>query len=86
MLLSDVIQNLMIIPPSLRVQIRGAVGDVIAVLIQNLICLAFGFLIAFVYNWRMALVVLGALPFMVSGSIIYYQTISGGGGASNSHL
>ena len=64
--------------PSLRVQIRGAVGDVIAVLIQNLICLAFGFLIAFVYNWRMALVVLGALPFMVSGSIIYYQTISGG--------
>ena len=76
----------MITPPSLRVQIRGAVGDVIAVLIQNLICLAFGFLIAFVYNWRMALVVLGALPFMVSGSIIYYQTISGGGGASNSHL
>ena len=74
------IQNLMICPPtpSLRVQIRGAVGDVIAVLIQNLICLAFGFLIAFVYNWRMALVVLGALPFMVSGSIIYYQTISGG--------
>ena len=76
----------MITPPSLRVQIRGAVGDVIAVLIQNLICLAFGFLIAFVYNWRMALVVLGALPFMVSGSIIYYQTISGGGRAGNSHL
>lgn len=53
-------------------------GDVIAIMIQNIICLAFGFLIAFVYNWRMALVVLGALPFMVSGSIIYYNTISGG--------
>ena len=67
-------------------QIRGAVGDVIAVLIQNLICLAFGFLIAFVYNWRMALVVLGALPFMVSGSIIYYQTISGGGGTQPPYI
>ena len=53
-------------------------GDVIAIMIQNIICLAFGLLIAFVYNWRMALVVMGALPFMVSGSIIYYNTITGG--------
>ena len=44
---------------------------------QNLICLAYGFAIAFVFEWRMALVVLGALPFMISGSIIYYQTVTG---------
>ena len=51
----------------------------IAVMIQNIICLAFGLTIAFVYNWRMALLVLGVLPLMVSGSVIYYNTITGRG-------
>jgi len=69
-------------PPPLTpsTQVRGAVGDVIAVMIQNIICLAFGLTIAFVYNWRMALLVLGVLPLMVSGSVIYYNTITGRGG------
>jgi ABC-type multidrug transport system fused ATPase/permease subunit len=60
-----------------NIQIRGAVGDTIAVMIQNIVCMAYGLIIAFVYNWRMALLMLGALPFMISGSIIYYNNIRG---------
>lgn len=41
--------------------VRGAVGDAAGLLFQNLTCLFFGFLIAFVYDWRMALLVAGAL-------------------------
>ena len=52
-------------------------GDTMSLLAQNAICLAFGFLIAFVYNWRLALLVLGVLPIMVSGSIIYYSRATG---------
>lgn len=33
--------------------IRGAVGDAVALVFQNLACLAFGYAIAFVYDWRM---------------------------------
>ena len=43
------------------------VGDTLGLLLQNVFCLAFGYLIAFVYDWRMALVVTGALPFIIFG-------------------
>ncbi|KAG1679148.1 hypothetical protein FOA52_000503 [Chlamydomonas sp. UWO 241] len=59
------------------VHVRGAVADALALLMQNLFCLGFGFILAFVYNWRMALVVLAALPFMISGSIIHYRNMAG---------
>jgi ATP-binding cassette subfamily B (MDR/TAP) protein 1 len=41
--------------------VRGAVGDVFGLLLQNLVMLACGFLIAYIYDWRMALVVTGAV-------------------------
>ncbi len=67
-------------------QVRGAVGDTIAVILQNVVCLAFGLAIAFAFNWRMALVVCGALPFMVSGAIIYHQFVTGERRARGSYL
>lgn len=46
--------------------VRGAVGDSLALALQCGVCLAFGYIVAFVYMWRMALLITGALPFMVS--------------------
>jgi ATP-binding cassette subfamily B (MDR/TAP) protein 1 len=37
--------------------IRGAVGDVFGVVVQNLATMAAGWGIAFAYNWRIALLV-----------------------------
>ncbi|KAJ9525056.1 hypothetical protein QJQ45_017385, partial [Haematococcus lacustris] len=63
--------------------VRGAVGDTLGLMLQNVLCLAFGYVIALVYDWRMALVVTGALPFMIIGSIIYYRTITGNDSGSS---
>lgn len=57
--------------------VRGAVGDVLGVMMQNVFCLASGYAIAFAYDWRMALVVTGTLPIMVAGSAIYYANVMG---------
>lgn len=58
--------------------IRGAVGDTIGLMLQNMLCLAFGYAISFAFDWRMSLLITGALPFIIVGSIIYYKTITGG--------
>uniref|UniRef100_A0A7R9VCA0 Uncharacterized protein n=1 Tax=Chlamydomonas euryale TaxID=1486919 RepID=A0A7R9VCA0_9CHLO len=63
--------------------VRGSVGDSLCLLLQNLFCLAYGIILACVYDWRMALVVIATLPFMVSGSIIYYQSIAGAEGGTD---
>jgi ABC-type multidrug transport system fused ATPase/permease subunit len=44
------------------VHVRGAVGDVFGLVALNGANLLFGFLIAYAYNWRMALVVTALLP------------------------
>ncbi|GFH06183.1 uncharacterized protein HaLaN_00773, partial [Haematococcus lacustris] len=56
--------------------VRGAVGDTLGLILQNVLCLAFGYVIAMVYDWCMALVMTGAIPFMAVGTIIYYRTIT----------
>ncbi|KAL6755759.1 MDR-like ABC transporter [Haematococcus lacustris] len=56
--------------------VRGAVGDTLGLILQNVLCLAFGYVIAMVHDWCMALVMTGAIPFMVVGTIIYYRTIT----------
>jgi ABC-type multidrug transport system fused ATPase/permease subunit len=64
-------------PCSDAAYVRGAVGDVIGLMLQNVMCLGFGYLIAFIFNWRMALVVTGILPLLISSSIIYHKFASG---------
>jgi ATP-binding cassette subfamily B (MDR/TAP) protein 1 len=65
------------VPCSDAAYVRGAVGDTIGLMLQNVLCLAFGYLIAFIFNWRMALVVTGILPLLISSSIIYHKFASG---------
>ncbi|GBF96721.1 ABC transporter B family-like [Raphidocelis subcapitata] len=50
--------------------IRGAVGDVFGAVIQNGAVLAAGYGIALAYNWRMALLVTGAGPFIAIGGLL----------------
>jgi hypothetical protein len=49
---------------------RGASGDLAGVLFQCGGTLAFGFGVAYFSDWRMALLVTGCLPFLISGAII----------------
>lgn len=56
---------------------RGAVGDAAGAIFQNLTCMLFGLLIAFAYDWRMALVVFGALPLIVVATTIQMKFTAG---------
>lgn len=44
--------------------VRGATGDVLGIVVQNLATLAAGFGIAFAFGWEMTLVVLATLPLL----------------------
>jgi Cu/Ag efflux pump CusA len=39
-------------------------------LIQNIVCLLTGIVIAFVFEWRTALVALGLIPFLIAAGAI----------------
>mmetsp|Transcript_10713 Transcript_10713/g.25404 ORF Transcript_10713/g.25404 Transcript_10713/m.25404 type:complete len:1267 (+) Transcript_10713:289-4089(+) len=50
--------------------IRGAVGDTFGIIAQNLFTLGAGFVIAFLNDWRMTLVIIAAVPLIVVAGII----------------
>ena len=51
--------------------VRGAVGDQLGLLVQNLVTMVAGFAVAFAYGWKMTLVVLSVVPLM--GAAGYFQ-------------
>jgi ABC transporter transmembrane region len=51
--------------------VRGAVGDQLGLLVQNLVTMIAGFAVAFAYGWKMTLVVLSVVPLM--GAAGYFQ-------------
>ena len=51
--------------------VRGAVGDQLGLLVQNLVTLVAGLAVALAYGWEMALVVLSVIPLM--GATGYFQ-------------
>ncbi|KXZ51733.1 hypothetical protein GPECTOR_11g18 [Gonium pectorale] len=57
--------------------VRGAVGDVFGVAFSNVSTLALGYLIAFAYDWRMALLITGVLPFVVLSAVIHLKFHTG---------
>jgi ABC-type multidrug transport system fused ATPase/permease subunit len=63
--------------------VRGAVGDVVGLMLQNILCLAAGYVIAFIYEWRMALLVTGILPLLISSAIIHHKFITGHGSGAD---
>ena len=49
---------------------RGAVADILGLVLQVLGALGFGYGIAIACDWRVALLVTGLLPLLVSGAVI----------------
>lgn len=60
--------------------VRGAVVDVAGVLIQNVSCLAVGYAIAAVYDWRVALLVTAVVPLVAVGGYFNMQFVMVRGG------
>ena len=52
--------------------VRGAVADVLGLVIQNVSTLVFSYVVAFINGWKMTLVVTAALPLL--GFSSYMQT------------
>ncbi|GIL45935.1 hypothetical protein Vafri_3054 [Volvox africanus] len=57
--------------------VRGAVGDVFGVAFQNLSTLALGYLVAFAFDWRMALLITGVFPFITLSMFIHLKFHTG---------
>ncbi|KXZ43925.1 hypothetical protein GPECTOR_77g22 [Gonium pectorale] len=57
--------------------VRGAVADVFGLAAQNVATLVLGYIVAFAYDWRMALLITGIMPFLVASSIIHLKFHTG---------
>mmetsp|Transcript_13373 Transcript_13373/g.23679 ORF Transcript_13373/g.23679 Transcript_13373/m.23679 type:complete len:1466 (-) Transcript_13373:839-5236(-) len=57
--------------------VRGAVADVVGLTIQNLATVVVGYILAFIYDYRMALLVTGILPFMVFAQSVEMKYMTG---------
>eukprot|EP00775_Hariotina_reticulata_P008041 gene8041-8236_t len=57
--------------------LRGAVGDVFGIVMQNLATMSVGYVIAFIFDWRMALLVTGAAPLVALGGSIHMKMTLG---------
>jgi ATP-binding cassette subfamily B (MDR/TAP) protein 1 len=68
------------------VNLRGAVGDNVAVAVQNMTVMAGGLAIAFAYSWKLTLVILACLPVLMAGAVVQMKVLMGGVGGENSKL
>eukprot|EP01025_Chloroclados_australasicus_P040707 TRINITY_DN4266_c0_g1_i1.p1 TRINITY_DN4266_c0_g1~~TRINITY_DN4266_c0_g1_i1.p1 ORF type:complete len:1011 (+),score=131.92 TRINITY_DN4266_c0_g1_i1:85-3033(+) len=57
--------------------VRGAVGDALGLLVQNIVTIVAGFVIAFITDWKMALVISAIFPLMAVASITQTKFIMG---------
>ena len=67
---------------------RGAVADILGLALQTLGALGFGYGIAIYCDWRVALLVTGLLPLLVSGAVIQTRCVCAcvcGGGGGRRH-
>jgi hypothetical protein len=62
---------------------RGAVADILGLALQTLGALGFGYAIAIYCDWRMALLVTGLLPVLVSGAVIQTRYVATSAAAAN---
>lgn len=57
--------------------VRGAVADVMGLVIHNLSTLVFGYIVAFTNGWKMTLVVTAALPLLGFASYMQMKFFTG---------
>lgn len=54
-------------------QVNGLTTTLIGIMFQNVSCLLSGIIIAFVYEWRITLVTLGLIPFLIGAGLIHMK-------------
>lgn len=57
--------------------VRGAVADVMGIVVQNVATLVFGYVVAFTNGWKMTLVVTAALPLLAFSSYMQIKFFTG---------
>lgn len=57
--------------------INGVTSTYLGVIVQNVTCLLTGIIIAFIYEWRITLVSLGLIPFMIAAGVIQMKAFVG---------
>lgn len=57
--------------------VRGAVGDALGIVVQNLVTLITGYIIAFVSGWKMTLVITAVLPLLGFSSYMQIKFFTG---------
>ena len=57
--------------------VRGAVSDVMGLLVQNLVTFLAAYIIAFINGWRMTLVITAALPLIVFSAYMQMKFFTG---------
>lgn len=55
---------------------QGAIGEKVSSLLMGLGSLLAGFIIAFIYGWLMAFVIIGSLPAIALGGYFYMLTVT----------
>lgn len=63
--------------------VRGAVADVLGIVVSNISTMVFGYIIAFTNGWKMTLVVTAALPLLVFSSIMQVKFMTGADGSTS---
>ncbi|RDD41014.1 Phosphatidylcholine translocator ABCB4, partial [Trichoplax sp. H2] len=59
-------------------EVKGATGTRLGAVIQSIVSMVAALVIAFVYGWKLALVILGCIPFMAVSGAVQTQIFSGG--------
>lgn len=57
--------------------INGVTSSYLGIIIQNVSCLTAGLIIAFIYEWRITLVTIGMIPFMIGAGVIQMKVFVG---------
>lgn len=57
--------------------VRGAVGDAMGIVVQNVVTLVTGYIIAFVSGWKMTLVITAVLPLLGFSSYMQMKFFTG---------
>jgi len=66
--------------------VRGAVADVVGVVMQNLGTLGLGYGLALYFDWRVALLVTAALPLLASSSLLHVKFTLGTSSSTERHF
>lgn len=57
--------------------VQGASGSRFGTIIQSVSCLGAGFIIGFIYSWKLTLMIIGFVPFMMAAGMLQMKIMGG---------